>query len=149
MALVADALSFCMIVKNEERNLPRCLDSVRALAGDFAGAVLAFQSYIGFKRFGGEYFVVFLIAASMARELGPVLTGLMVAGRAGSAIAAEIGTMQITEQIDALKTLSINVWQYLMVPRILAGTIILPFFTFFTVMCGIVGGYAIAVYIFT
>lgn len=117
------------------------------LTGSFAGAVLAFQSYIGFKRFGGEDLLGPLIALSMARELGPVLTGLMVAGRAGSAIAAEIGTMQITEQIDALKTLSINIWRYLMVPRVLAGTVVLPFLTLFTVMCGIVGGYVIAVYV--
>ena len=71
----------------------------------------------------------------------------MVTGRAGSAIAAEIGTMQISEQVDALKTLCINVNQYLLVPRILAATLILPFLTLFSMLCGIIGGYMIAVYV--
>ncbi|MEX0940318.1 MAG: ABC transporter permease [Candidatus Babeliales bacterium] len=117
------------------------------LTGSFAGAVLAFQSYIGFKRFGGEEFIGPVVALTMMRELGPVLTGLMVAGRSGSAMAAEIGTMCITEQIDALRTLYINIWQYLMVPRILASTIILPFLSLFAMICGTIGGYIIAVYV--
>ena len=114
------------------------------LTGSFAGAVLAFQSYIGFKRFGAEEFIGPVVALSMARELGPVLTGLMVTGRAGSAIAAEIGAMSISEQIDALITLCINPWQYLIVPRVLASTIILPFLSLFTTLFGITGGYLIA-----
>ncbi|NBP14518.1 ABC transporter permease [bacterium] len=117
------------------------------LTGAFSGAVLALQSYIGFKRFGAEEFIGPVVALSLTRELGPVLTGLMVTGRAGSAIAAEIGTMQITEQIDALKTLTINVNQYLMVPRILGSVIIMPFLTVFSMMCGIIGGYVISVYV--
>lgn len=115
------------------------------ITGTFAGAVLTLQSYIGLKRYGGEEFIGPLVAFSMARELGPVFTGLMVAGRAGSAITAEIGTMRITEQIDALKTLCINPQQYLVVPRILAGTIIMPMLTVFTMICGIAGGYFIGV----
>jgi phospholipid/cholesterol/gamma-HCH transport system permease protein len=117
------------------------------LTGAFSGAVLALQSYIGFKRFGAEEFIGPVVALSLTRELGPVLTGLMVTGRAGSAIAAEIGTMQITEQIDALKTLNINVNQYLMIPRILGSVIIMPFLTVFSMMCGIIGGYIISVYV--
>lgn len=117
------------------------------LTGTFAGAVLAFQSYIGFRRFGGEEFIGPVVTLSMARELGPVLTGLMVTGRAGSAMAAEIGTMQITEQVDALRTLCVNVWQYLMVPRIFASTFILPFLSLFATICGAIGGYVIAVYV--
>jgi phospholipid/cholesterol/gamma-HCH transport system permease protein len=120
---------------------------IAMLTGAFAGAVLAFQSYIGFKRFGGEDFIGPVVALSLTRELGPVLTGLMVAGRAGSAIAAEIGTMRITEQLDALVTLCINAWQYLIVPRIVASTFILPFLSLFCTMCGIVGGYLINVYV--
>lgn len=116
------------------------------LTGAFSGAVLALQSYIGFKRFGVEGYIGPVVALSLTRELGPVLTGLMVTGRAGSAIAAEIGTMQITEQIDALKTLNINVNQYLIVPRILGSIIILPFLCLFSMFCGIVGGYLICVY---
>jgi phospholipid/cholesterol/gamma-HCH transport system permease protein len=116
------------------------------LTGTFTGMVLALQSYIGFQRFGGEQFIGSLVALSMLRELGPVLTGLMVTGRAGSAIAAEIGTMSITEQIEALVTLRINVFQYLIVPRILAGTLMLPLLTLFSMICGIIGGYLICVY---
>jgi len=117
------------------------------LTGAFSGAVLALQSYIGFKRFGAEEFIGPVVALSLIREMGPVLTGLMVTGRAGSSIAAELGTMQITEQVDALKTLCINVKQYLIVPRILGGTLILPFLTAFSMIFGIVGGYIISVYV--
>ena len=114
------------------------------LTGTFSGAVLALQSYIGFKRFGAEEFIGPVVALSLIRELGPVLTGLMVTGRAGSAIAAELGTMQITEQIDALKTLNINVYQYLMVPRILGATLIMPFLVLFSMIFGIMGGYLVS-----
>ncbi len=120
--------------------------SIILLTGAFSGAVLALQSYIGFKRFGAEDFIGPVVALSLTRELGPVLTGLMVTGRAGSSIAAELGTMQITEQIDALKTLTININQYLMVPRILASTLILPLLALFSMIFGILGGYIISVY---
>lgn len=117
------------------------------LTGTFTGMVFALQSYIGFQRVGGEQFIGAVVALGMIRELGPVLTGLMVTGRAGSAITAELGTMRITEQIDALKTLRINTFQYLVVPRILAGLIILPFLALFCMICGIIGGYVVCVYI--
>ncbi|MDR3646806.1 MAG: ABC transporter permease [Candidatus Babeliales bacterium] len=120
--------------------------AISAITGCFAGAVLTIQSYKGFKQFGGEQFIGPVVSLAMARELGPVLTGFMVAGRAGSAIAAEIATMQITEQIDALKTLCINVQQYLIVPRILAGAVILPFLALFSMMFGVAGGYLVSVY---
>lgn len=121
--------------------------NITVLTGSFTGMVFALQSYIGFQRVGGEQFIGVIVAMGMIRELGPVLTGLMVTGRAGSSITAEIGTMKITEQIDALKTLRINVYQYLIVPRIIAGTIIFPFLTIFSMICGIVGGYIICVYV--
>lgn len=121
--------------------------NIAVLTGTFAGMVFALQSYIGFQRVGGEQFIGAVVALGMIRELGPVLTGLMVTGRACSAIAAELGTMRITEQIDALTTLRINTFQYLMVPRILAGTIILPFLTLFAMLCGIIGGYIICVHV--
>ncbi|HEX2978487.1 MAG TPA: ABC transporter permease [Candidatus Babeliales bacterium] len=121
--------------------------SIVVLTGTFGGAVIAFQTYIGFKRFGGHEFMGPIVALSLSRELAPVLTGLMVTGRAGSAIAAEIGTMRITEQIDALRTLCINTWQYLVVPRIVASTLMLPFLTLFAFVFGTLGGYAIAVYV--
>lgn len=121
--------------------------SIIMLTGGFAGMVFALQSYIGFQRVGGEQFIGAVVALGMIRELGPVLTGLMVTGRAGSAIAAEIGTMSITEQIDALKTLRINVFQYLIVPRVVAGTIILPFLTIFSMIFGIIGGFIVCVHV--
>lgn len=121
--------------------------AITIITGGFAGAVLAIQSYKGFQQFGGENYIGPLVALAMARELGPVLTGLMVTGRSGSAIAAEIGTMKITEQIDALRTLCINVHQYLIVPRILAGTFILPFLSLFSILFGIGGGYVICVHV--
>jgi phospholipid/cholesterol/gamma-HCH transport system permease protein len=111
------------------------------LTGLFTGMALALQTYLGFHTIGGESFIGPVIALAMTRELGPVLTGLMVTGRAGSAMAAELGTMQITEQIDALKTLCIDPFHYLIVPRILASMIILPFLSIFSMICGIAGGY--------
>lgn len=121
--------------------------NITVLTGTFTGMVFALQSYIGFQRVGGEQFIGAVVALGMIRELGPVLTGLMVTGRAGSAITAEIGTMKITEQLDALRTLRINIFQYLMVPRIFAGTVILPFLTLFAMIFGILGGYVVCVYI--
>jgi len=121
--------------------------SIIVLTGLFTGMVLALQTYIGFQRVGGEQFIGAIVALGIIRELGPVLTALMVTGRAGSAITAEIGTMIITEQVDALKTLRINVFQYLVVPRIVASTAILPFLTLFSMMFGIIGGYIVCVYV--
>ena len=121
--------------------------SIIVLTGLFTGMVLALQTYIGFQRVGGEQFIGAIVALGLIRELGPVLTALMVTGRAGSAITAEIGTMIITEQVDALKTLRINVFQYLVVPRIVASTIILPFLTIFSMIFGIIGGYIVCVHV--
>jgi len=119
---------------------------IALITGAFAGAVLAYQSFEGFRKFGGENLLGSIVALSMTRELGPVLTGLMVTGRAGSLIAAEIGTMRITEQIDALRTLGINPFQYLIIPRILGATLIMPFVTLFAMMAGISGGYLVSVH---
>lgn len=121
--------------------------TIIVLTGTFAGMVFALQSYIGFQRVGGEQFIGTVVALGMIRELGPVLTGLMVTGRACSAIAAEIGTMRITEQIDALATLRINIHQYLVVPRIFAGIIVLPCLTLFSMLFGILGGYIVCVHV--
>jgi phospholipid/cholesterol/gamma-HCH transport system permease protein len=121
--------------------------SIVLLTGLFTGMVLALQTYIGFQRVGGEQFIGAIVALGLIRELGPVLTALMVTGRAGSAITAEIGTMVITEQIDALTTLRINIFQYLVVPRIIASTIILPFLALFSMFFGIIGGYIVCVYV--
>lgn len=115
------------------------------VTGAFTGMVLALQSYTGFKRFNAEAFVGTVVALSMTRELGPVLSGLMVSGRVGSAMAAELGTMQVTEQIDALYTLAINPVQYLVVPRLLASVIVMPILTIIADAVGILGGYLISV----
>jgi phospholipid/cholesterol/gamma-HCH transport system permease protein len=115
------------------------------ITGGFTGMVMALQSYTGFKRFNAEAFVGTVVALSMTRELGPVLAGLMVSGRVGSAMAAELGTMQVTEQIDALYTLAINPIKYLVVPRFLASLIVMPILTAFADVVGILGGYLISV----
>ncbi len=115
------------------------------ITATFTGMVLALQSYTGFKRFNAESLVGTVVALSMTRELGPVLTGLIVSGRAGSAMAAELGTMRVTEQIDALHTLAVNPIQYLIVPRFIAGLIMLPILTVLSDIVGIFGGYLISV----
>ena len=109
------------------------------------GMVLALQSYTGFKRFGAESLIGAVVSLSMTRELGPVLTGLMVAGRAGAAMAAELGTMKVTEQIDALTTLATNPMKYLVVPRFVASTVMMFFLTVLGMMIGIAGGYFVGV----
>jgi len=109
------------------------------------GMVLAYQSYTGFKRFGAETLIGTVVSLSMTRELGPVLTGLMVAGRAGASIAAELGTMKVTEQIDALSTLATNPMKYLVVPRFIASTVMMFFLTVLGMLIGITGGYFVGV----
>jgi len=116
------------------------------LIGVTIGAVLAIQTYVGLHKFGAEQFMGPIIFLSLSRELSPVLTAIMVIGRAGSATTAEIGTMRITEQIDALQTLCIHVKQYLIVPRIVASTVVLPFLSVFCTFVGIFSGYFISVY---
>jgi len=113
----------------------------------FTGMVLALQSFTGFKRFNAESMVGTVVALSMTRELGPVLTGLMVSGRVGSAMAAELGTMRVTEQIDALFTLATNPIKYLIVPRFLAAMIMLPVLVIFADVIGMLGGYLVSVQI--
>ncbi len=112
----------------------------------FSGMVLALQSYTGFARFSAEDTVATVVVLSVTRELGPVLAGLMVAGRIGASMAAEIATMRVTDQIDALDTLSTRPIQYLVAPRILAGTICLPFLVLVGDIIGVFGGYIIGIY---
>ncbi len=119
---------------------------VVGLTAIFTGMVLALQSYTGFSRFSAESIIPNVVALSITRELSPVLAGLMVAGRSGAAIAAEIGTMKVTEQIDALKTLSTNPINYLIVPKLIAGIISLPLLVFTGDVIGIFGGYLVCVY---
>ena len=112
----------------------------------FSGMVLALQSYTGFARFSAEDTVATVVVLSVTRELGPVLAGLMVAGRIGASMAAEIGTMRVTDQIEALDTLSTRPMQYLVVPRLVAGTFCLPFLVLVGDVIGVFGGYLVGVY---
>jgi phospholipid/cholesterol/gamma-HCH transport system permease protein len=117
---------------------------VVALTAVFTGMVLALQSYTGFARFSAEGAVANLVVLSVTRELGPVLAGLMVAGRIGAATAAELGTMRVTDQIDALTTLSTNAMKYLVAPRLLAGIIALPLLVIVADILGVMGGFLVS-----
>ncbi len=119
---------------------------VVGLTAIFSGMVIALQSYTGFARFSAESAVATVVVITLTRELGPVLTGLMVAGRIGAAMAAEIGTMRVTEQIDALTTLSTNPFKYLVTPRLLAGVLMLPLLVLVADIIGVFGGYLVGVY---
>jgi phospholipid/cholesterol/gamma-HCH transport system permease protein len=112
----------------------------------FTGMVLALQSYTASSRFNAESTVATIVVLSITRELGPVIAGLMVAGRVGAAMAAEIGTMRVTEQIDALTTLSTNPLRYLVLPRLLAGLLTLPLLVIIADVVGVFGGYLVAIY---
>jgi phospholipid/cholesterol/gamma-HCH transport system permease protein len=111
----------------------------------FTGGALALQIFAGGTRFNAESVVPNIVAIAMTRELGPVLGGLMVAGRVSASIAAELGTMRVTEQIDALTTLSTNPMKYLVAPRLLAATISLPILAFIGDIIGILGGFLVSV----
>ncbi len=117
-----------------------------ALTGIFSGMVLALQSYTGFSRFSAESTIPNIVVLTLTRELGPVLTGLMISARVGSSIAAEIATMRVTEQIDALKTLNTNYYNYLVTPRVLALTLAMPIFVTLVDFIGVMGGYLVSVY---
>jgi phospholipid/cholesterol/gamma-HCH transport system permease protein len=119
---------------------------VVALTAIFTGMVLALQSYTSFARFNAESAIATVVVLAMTRELAPVLAGLMVAGRVGAAIAAEIGTMRVTEQIDALVTLSTHPFKYLIVPRLVAGLTMLPLLVLVADIIGVFGGYLVGVY---
>jgi phospholipid/cholesterol/gamma-HCH transport system permease protein len=112
----------------------------------FTGMVLALQSYTGFARFNAETAIPNVVVLSICRELGPVMAGLMVAGRIGAAMAAELGTMRVTEQIDALVTLSTNPFKYLIAPRLIAGILMLPVLVGTADVIGVLGGYLVSVY---
>jgi phospholipid/cholesterol/gamma-HCH transport system permease protein len=115
------------------------------LTGAFAGMVLGLQGYYTLNRFGSAALLGPMVALSLIRELGPVLTALMVTGRAGSAMTAEIGIMQITEQIDAIKMMGLNPFRHLVVPKLLAGIVSLPLLTAIFDVVGIFGGYLVGV----
>jgi phospholipid/cholesterol/gamma-HCH transport system permease protein len=146
-------LSHCVRPPFYLRNLGRQLIEIGyyslpvvGLTAIFTGMVLALQSYTGFSRFSAEGAVANVVVVSITRELGPVLAGLMVAGRIGAAMAAEIGTMRVTEQIDALSTLSTNPMKFMVAPRLIAGVTMLPLLVVVADIIGVFGGYLVAVY---
>ena len=110
----------------------------------FIGAALALNIYVGGARFNAEQFVPNIVVLGITRELGPVLAGLMLAGRVSAGIAAEIGTMRVTEQIDAMTTLSTDPYKYLIAPRVLAATLTLPILVLVADIIGVMGGYLVS-----
>ncbi|MGD8386422.1 MAG: MlaE family lipid ABC transporter permease subunit [Desulfobacteraceae bacterium] len=115
------------------------------LTGSFTGMVLGLQGYYTLNRFGSEAFLGPMVALSLVKEMGPVISGLMVTGRAGSAVTAEIGIMRISDQIDALTLMGLNPFRYLVVPNLLAAVIALPLLTAVFDVVGILGGYMVGV----
>jgi len=139
---------------SEIRNIVKQMEEVGVnslpvvlVTATFTGMVLALQSWSGFQRFQATSFVGTVVALSITRELGPVFAGLMVSGRVGASMAAELGTMKVTEQIDALVTLATNPIKYLVVPRVVASTLVLPVLVIFADLVGILGGYFVSVYL--
>jgi phospholipid/cholesterol/gamma-HCH transport system permease protein len=119
---------------------------IAAFVSFFTGIVIAMQSAYQLSRFGANIYVAPMVAVGLARELAPVLTALVVAGRVGAAIAAELGTMKVTEQIEALETMALNPIRFLVVPRFLALLIMLPCLTVMADMIGIFGGFLVGVF---
>ncbi|MDP6345713.1 MAG: ABC transporter permease, partial [Alphaproteobacteria bacterium] len=119
---------------------------VVGLTALFTGAVLALQIFLGSSRFGAESAVPNIVVVGLTRELGPVLAGLMLGGRVGAAIAAELGTMRVTEQIDALITLQTNPFKYLVAPRLVAATLTTPLLVLVADIIGVMGGYLVGIH---
>jgi phospholipid/cholesterol/gamma-HCH transport system permease protein len=113
------------------------------LTAVFSGMVIALQTYVGFAKFSGESAVATVVIVAITRELGPVMAGLMVAGRMSASIAAELGSMKISEQIDALEILGVNPFRFLVAPRILACLICLPLLTLMADVIGVFGGFLV------
>jgi len=122
--------------------------AVVAITGVFTGLVLAAQAFYQLEGRGMTGVTGLMVGKAMMTELGPVLTAFMVTGRVGAAICAELGTMQVSEQIDALRTMAVNPNRYLVAPRLIAGMAMMPFLTLFSTVMGVVGGYVISVYFF-
>ena len=119
---------------------------VVVLTGAFTGMVLAVQTYYQFSKLGMETMIGPVVFMSVVTQLGPVLTAIMLAGRVGASITAELGTMAVTEQIDAMKTLGLDPIKYLVLPRFVAALLLTPVLTLYSNAVGIIGGWAVAVY---
>lgn len=118
------------------------------LTGFFTGGVLVVETYPTFHKFNAEFLMGALVSLSLARELSPVLVALLVTARSGSAIAANIGTMRITEQIDALEVMAVNPFRYLIAPRFIASILMVPALTVLSYIAGVIGGYFTAVHLY-
>ena len=152
--LTRDAVASCLTFKASRRDLLYQIyfigiksQAVVLVTGAFTGMVLTAQTYFQFHKVKMDTATLAVVGVSMCDELGPVLTALMVAGRVGAAIAAEIGTMRVTEQIDALRTLATHPVDYLVVPRLLASTLALPLLTIESITIGIGASYLVGVYL--
>jgi phospholipid/cholesterol/gamma-HCH transport system permease protein len=119
---------------------------ILALISFLMGLIIAFMSSLQLKQFGANMYVASLVALAMVRELGPIITAILVAGRSGSAIAAEIGSMRVNEEVDALVTMGFNPVRFLAVPKVLAAILVVPLLTFFSDLCAIGGGMAVGIF---
>jgi phospholipid/cholesterol/gamma-HCH transport system permease protein len=151
---VASALSHCVRPPFYFRNIVQQFWTIGynslpvvGLTAFFTGAVLALQASVGFSKLTATAAIPLLVVVSVTRELGPVLASLMVAGRVGAAIAAEMGTMRVTEQIDALETLATNPMKYLVVPRVLAGVLMMPILVLIADVIAVMGGFIVSSFI--
>ncbi len=149
-AFTGNALGHCVLPPFYLRHIGRQIVGIGyfslpvvGMTALFTGMVLALQIYIGSSRFDAEGAVATIVVIGITRELGPVLGGLMVAGRVAAAMAAELGTMRVTEQIDALTTLATNPVKYLIVPRLVAATIVMPLLVLVADIVGVFGGYLV------
>ena len=157
LQLLADTAYWALIAPLRRRLPPPGATSAQAvrigvdalpivgLIGFLLGLIMAFQAAFQLRQFGANIFVANLVGVAMVRELGPLMSAIVVAGRSGSAVAAELGTMVVGEEIDALRTMGINEIQYLVVPRVYAITFTQPAVTLFSMVVGIIGGFLIAV----
>lgn len=116
-----------------------------AMIGALMGLIMAFMSYLQFKQFGANIYVPTLVSFAMIKELGPIMTAILVAGRSGSAFAAEIGTMLVNEEVDALQTMGFDPVRFLAVPKVLAAVIVVPILTVYADVAGILGGLSIGI----
>ncbi len=150
--LFGQTLQFTLLARWKRKNMVEQMMNIGVgslpviiITAAFLGMVLALQSYYQLHRLGVEAGIGALVGVSMAREVGPVMTGILLTARVGASMAAELGTMKVTEQIDALQALATNPIQYLVVPRFLACLILVPLLTVYTIFIGIAGGYLIGV----
>jgi phospholipid/cholesterol/gamma-HCH transport system permease protein len=119
---------------------------ILALISFLMGLIIAFMSSLQLKQFGANMYVASLVALAMVRELGPIITAILVAGRSGSAIAAEIGAMRVNEEVDALVTMGFDPLRFLAVPKVVAAVVVVPLLTFFSDLCAIGGGMVVGIF---